>query len=243
MELLDGHEQVTVYGEVFGGQGDVYGAPGPPFQTYRAGRALGRARPLVYDRISYLRRLYGHEAASDAVGLKLMYGQVATGLLEFFALRRVRVVHLIRGNFLDAVLSYEVAKARGLFAVREGDDVPAVKIRLDPGRLLTRLDEHEFAVTRARHAILRYRLRWLEVFYEDLVGRRDEILESILRFLDVDDVGASELSSTFVPVDDVPRREVLENFDEVHEALVRTRFAWMLADPPGAVRAGPHARR
>ena len=71
------------------------------------------------------------------------------------------------------------------------------------------------------------------MFYEELVGRREETLERVLRFLDVEP-RVEGLRSSFVPVDDVPREDVIENLDDVCRALTGTRFEWMLADPAGA---------
>jgi len=233
VELLDSHEHIEAHGELFAGPGAArdYGSSGVPyFDTYLANVRLRRVCPHVYHRVSYLSKLYASRTDAAAVGFKLMHGHAARGLFEYFALRRVRVVHLIRANVFDAVLSYEVAKARGLFGVRRGDIVPPVKVTLDPEGLRRRLEEHEFAITLAHSWILQYHLPWLDVFYEELVARREETLERILGFLGVDP-HLEGLNSSFVPVDDVPRVDVLENLDDVRGALAGTRFEWMLADP------------
>jgi hypothetical protein len=102
--------------------------------------------------------------------------------------------------------------------------------------LRRRLEEHEFAIARARARVLYYRLPWIDVYHEELVGRSEETLERVLEFLGVEP-RADDLESSFVAVDDVPRAEVLENLDEVRAALEGTRFAWMASDPTPA--AGP----
>jgi hypothetical protein len=88
----------------------------------------------------------------------------------------------------------------------------------------------------ARARVLYYRLPWIDVYHEELVGRSEETLERVLEFLGVEP-RADDLESSFVAVDDVPRAEVLENLDEVRAALEGTRFAWMASDPTPA--AGP----
>ncbi len=40
--------------------------------------------------------------------------------------------------------------------------------------------------------------------------------------------------TSFAPVGDVPRQDVVENFADVRRALSATRFEWMLGDPAGA---------
>lgn len=236
VELLDSHDDIAVFGEVFGGarvRAD-YGAEGVPrFAAYLERRAIGRSLPLVVNRLSYFRKLYAARPDAKAVGFKLVYGQAGRGSLEYFAMRRVRVLHLVRANVFDAVLSYEVGKARDFVGARREEILRPVKVTLDPSTLRKRLEDHEYAISCARHQIQRYRLPWLEMFYEELVARRDEMLRRILRFLDVEP-RIEGLHSTFVPIDDVPRAEVVENLDEVREVLAGTRFEWMLGDPRGA---------
>jgi len=243
VELLDDHEGVSVFGEVFGGPQAPrgYGSSGfPPFDTYLESVRLRRTQPLAYHRVSYLRKLYASRPDAAAVGFKLAYGHAPRELFAYFARRRVRVLHLIRANVLDAVLSYDLGRARGNFSVRRGDVVPRVRVTLDPSTLRTRLEDHEYSIAQARYRIRRCRVPWLEVFYEELVGRREETLERVLRFLDVEP-RVEGLRSSFVPVDDVPREDVIENLDDVCRALTGTRFEWMLADPAGA--ESPRATR
>ena len=243
VELLDDHEGVSVFGEVFGGPHAPrgFGSTGvPPFDTYLESVRLRRTRPLAYHRVSYLRNLYASRPDAAAVGFKLAYGHAPRELFAYFARRRVRVLHLMRANFFDSLLSYEVAKARGGFEVRRRDPVAPVRVTLDPGTLRKRLEDHEFAIAQARCRIQRYRLPWLEVFYEELVARREETLERVLRFLGVEP-HVDDLGSSFVAVDDAPRQDVIENLADVRRVLSGTRFEWMLADPAGA--ESTHATR
>ena len=236
VELLDDHEGVSVFGELFGGPQAPrgYGSSAlPPFHTYLESVRLRRTRPLAYHRVSYLRKLYASRPDAAAVGFKVAYGHAPRELFAYCARRRVRVLHLIRANFLDAVLSYEVAKARRGFEVRRGDIVAPARVTLDPGTLRKRLEDHEYSIAQARCRIRRYRLPWLEVFYEELVSRREETLERALRFLGVEPQ-VDGLRSSFAPVDDVPPEDVVENVADVRRVLSGTRFEWMLGDPAGA---------
>ena len=225
IELLDSHDEVVAFGEMFGELGG-YGADGlPSFDEFSRVRP-GWPGPLL--RAAYLRRLFAVDPAARAIGVKVMYGHAGRGVHEYLTLRRARVVHLIRANVLDAVVSYEVAKARDQFEVREGSSTRPMTVSLDPSTIRQRLEQHSFSIEQARARILHYRLPWHEVFYEELVARREETLRGILDFLDVP---PQPLRSSFVPVDDLPREGVLENLADVREALDGTRFAWMLDEP------------
>jgi LPS sulfotransferase NodH len=236
VDTLRGHPRVETYRELFipGGterDAERYGSHGiPSFDTYVHGRRPPRTKlGFMTRRIAYVNRLYEARPDVDAVGFKLTYRQAALnpGLLPYLSLRRVRVVHLMRMNLLSAIVSLDTANARDIFHAREGDALPAVRVRFEPAALLKRLDQHDFSVMRARGRILSLRLPYLEAFYEELVGRRrDEKLAEIFEFLDVDPDGAVE--SSLRRLNDVPLAELIENHDEVHDALAGTRFEWML---------------
>jgi LPS sulfotransferase NodH len=233
VELLDSHGEIAAYGEMLGGDqvSADYGATGYP--RYTSWLDAHRRLPRSLARVSYLHGLFASHPDAKAVGVKLVYGHLGRDLLAYCAARRVRIVHLVRHNVLDAVISYEVAKARGLFASRIGDVVPPVRVTLDAPTLRMRLEEHEFSITCARAAILRYRLPWLDVSYDELVGRHHETLAGACRFLGVDP-SVDELRSTFVRMNEAARNDVVENLEEVRAALAGTRFEWMLREPQGA---------
>ena len=200
------------------------------FPGYLAARRLG-ARGESVQRFVYLRTVLRDRPGIGAAGFKLMYGQVREnpGILQYLALRRVRVVHLVRANLLDAVISYEVAQSTGVFHAHRGEHVPVAVIRLDAGDLRERLEHVEWAVARARSWLERYRLPRIDIAYEELVGRREDTFGRILRFLGVDpDVEA--LDSSLVRTTTRSSMELVENADDVRAALAGTRFQWMLGE-------------
>ena len=132
LRLAHGHArqppQVVAYGELLrrgaDGPPDYGGDDVPYFQEYLAGRG-GRTRMESVERLVYLRAVFRDRPGVRAAGFKLMYGQVreSPGVLQYLALRRVRAVHLVRANLLDAVISYEVAKKTGVFHPHRGEFV------------------------------------------------------------------------------------------------------------------------
>lgn len=228
-ELLDSHAEVAVFPELFGGAQvrKDYGSDGvPTFDQYAARSRLSRTLPAEVNRIAYLRFLHGSGSGARAVGVKLVYGHVTRGVLGYFAARRVRVVHLVRTNVFDSVVSYEAAKARRFAGGRRGEPIEPVRLRLDIAALRRRLDDHEYAIARARTAIQHWRLPWHDVYYEELVGRQDEAVVGVLGFLGVAPI-TDGLQSSFIRVDDPPD-VVIENAAEIRNALAGTRFEWML---------------
>ena len=60
--------------------------------------------------------VYCRRPGVAVTGFKLMYNQASTelGVLAYLSVHNVSIVHLIRGNYLDAVLSEETSAARGV---------------------------------------------------------------------------------------------------------------------------------
>jgi LPS sulfotransferase NodH len=233
IEMLDSHPQIAAYDELFlGGVGVQPRAEDQPdFATYLEHTPEAARRILLPHRIAYLRAVYRDRPGIEAVGFKLIYGQARAnpGLLHYFALRRVRAIHLIRANLLEAVISYEFGRMTGVFHRREGDEAPKGGISLDADGIRERLGYMEWAVARGRVWLERFRLPRIEVAYEELLGRRDETLGSVLRFLGVDP-GVDSLDSSLVRVRGGSALQLVENADAVRAALTGTRFEWMLGD-------------
>ncbi len=194
-------------------------------------------RSLLPRRVFYLNRLFAARPGIDAVGFKIMYGhpRVHAGLMPYLAVRRARVVHLVRANALDQVLSWETSVARSLFRARRGDVVPEVTVRLDAPALPTRLEKMESEVADARRMLARYRLPALEVVYEDLADTTGDELTRVVTFLDVEPT-AWQAESLLVGANRATRAELIENLSEVRAALAGTRYEWMLLQPGSAHR-------
>jgi LPS sulfotransferase NodH len=233
-DVLNSHPQITAYGELFipePGDGEAYGGQNLPYFVDYVGNGIVRHSRLglLRKRISYLNHLYGGNDV-DCIGFKLVYKQAGLnpGLLTYLSLRRARVVHLIRSNLLDSVISWETAHARQLFHPQVGDVIAPTRVELDSKHLLQRLDYHEYAISLARSWIRNLRLPYTEAFYEELTGpRKDEMLARILAFLGVKQT-AETLATDLVRANPTDHRQLLANYDEIRTTLTGSRFEWML---------------
>jgi hypothetical protein len=233
--MLHSHPQVVAYSELFlrgDGSASYAGRDVPYFESHVAALPPWSRRLRSVHRIAFAHRLYEARPGVRAVGFKLMYNQAhaEVGLLPYLAFRRAKVVHLVRANGLDALISYRVAKAAGSFHPSRGEDVAVPTVRLDADAVRGWLEDREHGMAWARSALGRYRLPRLDIAYEELVGRRDETFARVLRFLDVDDDVAS-LDSSLIMAVRGRHLDLVENADAVRAALAGTRFAWMLDGP------------
>jgi LPS sulfotransferase NodH len=230
VDMLNSHPRVVAYTELFihgastrtkwAGEKDVdfwqvvLKQAGPPRSRLKRTRLLWR----------YLGQVYRDRPGVDAVGFKLMYSQlrVSKPLVPALVLRRVRIVHLIRRNALDVVLSKEAGAARGSLHAPAGEEVRTVTVHLPTANLLERLAAHEQDVERAQARFRRLRLPSLEVAYEDLVRDEQRGFAEIFDFLGVGETDA--LSSSLQKLNPTSHAQVIENYDEVRELLTGTRF-------------------
>jgi LPS sulfotransferase NodH len=228
VDMLNSHARVVAYAELFmhGGRGRPRwgGATDLPFwQTFLAQNGTSRSRLLrSYWLWRYLGRVYARRPGIDAAGFKLMYSQLdaARPLLPALVARRVVVIHLVRRNALDVLVSRHSAAARGTHHARERVD--PVRVHLPAKDLVSRISEHERSVETARRLLARVRLPCREVAYEDLVADRDRQFALLFSFLGTDPAAPT---SALTKLNPASHRELIENYDEVRSALAETPYA------------------
>ena len=230
--LIDSHPDADAYGELFlPGEGER-----PPWGARQVERfwsardklaGSGRAPRRPRATFSYLDHLFASNAEARAIGFKLMYDQAVKypETLVYCMRNRVRVIHLIRPNFLDMVISRELMIARGEAHATSADEVRPVRVTLDPAGIRRRLRLLEVETASFRKALRALRLRHLEVSYDALVSD-GRALETVLRFLDIPP--SAVLESPLVKVNDRRQSELVENYEEISKSLRSTRYAAFL---------------
>ena len=183
VDMLTSHPRVVAYSELFmhGGQGTPQWGQEkdlPYWQTFIATSGGGRfARPYWLWR--YLGQAFEERPGVDAIGFKLMYSQltrIAKPLTPALWLKRVRIIHLMRRNALDVVLSKEAGEARrGVLHAREGQPVESVRVTARHRRSAGAADGAR-AADRGRAGALQARRHPVpEVIYEDLVANEKRV--------------------------------------------------------------------
>jgi LPS sulfotransferase NodH len=228
MSVLNTYEDVTGQGELF------LRRPRSPERRWDSDFAhsryveskaeYGRVRPF-----STFRYLDAFFAQGPHVGFKLMYDQLRSypEILVHLLRRRVRVVHLVRENHLDVLISFALKREIGKAHMLDAKDRPQEpSVELPTASLLRQIRWLQLKHDAARHLLRASRLRHLEVTYEQLV-RDPSRYEEILAFLGVSTTGEtprSHILKTRVG----GQRDVVSNYDEVARVLAGTRFASLL---------------
>lgn len=242
IDVLNKLDETSAYGELLLNQKrdwDVGAVDYPRF----AASAYARSARRPFSVFRYLDALYskpGH------VGFKLMYSHLRTypEAIAYLRWRVLPVVHLVRRNALDIVVSSALKKMnrrphllKGQEIVRstegtaqvhhrrpEAEDV--VQVVLDPGRLPSQLRWLQRKVALARLWLRRSGQPYLEVAYEDLKGDK-ALFGDIQAFLKIGSEGCLP-HSELVQIRRGPHADVIRNYDEVKAALEHTPFAHLI---------------
>lgn len=175
---------------------------------------------------SYLQRLY---RSPGAVGFKLMYAQLGQypEILAYLIWHRIRVVHLVRRNHLDVMLSYAIKSKIGKAHILNGQIVPTqISVELDTNSLLNRLNRLQKKQQFARMVLKVCRLPTVEVAYEDLLANPDNF-HLVWDFLSLDTANATA-NSNLQKIRRGGHRQVIRNYDEVQRVLADSRFNLLL---------------
>jgi LPS sulfotransferase NodH len=228
MSTLNSHPQVTAQGELFLPRPRVAEKRWdsdfalPRYIETRFGWAA--VRPFTV--FSYLNRLY---RMPGAVGFKLMYLQLAQypEILGYLVWRRIPIVHLVRRNHLDVVVSYAVKAKIGRAHLLSGDKTPRdLTIDLDTRTLIRQLNWLRRQQAYARRLLRLCRLRHMEVAYDDLV-RDPAQFEGVLDFLGIP-ANQYALQSRLERIRGGGHRDVIANYEAVRNALASSEFAELL---------------
>jgi LPS sulfotransferase NodH len=175
--------------------------------------------------VRFLNELYNR---SHAVGFKLMYGQLRSypEVGAYLCVRRVRILHLIRDNLIDALVSEELARITGVSHVRKDGDLPVPTVHLRTSDLVRRLDRRRRATAIASKLVRLSMCPCLEVTYERLLDSPTE-LQGIAGFLN-SSVGAVSPQSRLAKRGSREQRHSISNYKEVAAALAGSPYASML---------------
>lgn len=235
MDMLDSHPAVASYDELLlaGASGNGYwGRTDLEFFDPYYVRHRKHDSPLARAvwGFRYLRKLYAPRQATKAIGMKLMYDQLwQNPCVWIYMIRhRVRVIHLVRTNLLDIVLSGQAVEARRTPHAWQGDDVETPAITLDPAITLATLKTLERRIMIARRLLELLPISHYEVSYEQLLADPSLVYE-LFAFLDV---GAKPESvpvvSKFKKLNTARHSDLIENDVEIARVLRGTRFERLL---------------
>jgi len=227
---LNNHPDIKCYGEVFNF--------GRRFKRRRGHRCEGSYRRYINEIPaghipdivcrqptvkSFLDNLYSHPEARS-VGFKLTMTQKNRfpQVMPYFKEHNVHVIQVIRRNILKTLVSRSVKKVTGQSHTTTG--MKKTQINLEIPRLLPELERFDAENKQWEKDCVG--LPYMKVYYEDFVANKVPHLEGMLSFLGMEvrqDIGSHLRKGN---PDDLS--EIILNYDEVHDHLGKSRFAWCL---------------
>jgi LPS sulfotransferase NodH len=230
INTLSNIESVTCYGELFHVKPKVVEADKirfPRFTLWRQKKA--GIRPFTTYR--YLDEVFKE---NQTTGFKLMYIHALRNpeINSYLLSRHIAVIHLIRKNTFNSVLSSLVARQRGKWHFKEGESIPEEKpIELDPQFVIRRMRSKIRMITLAKTTLKASRLKQIEIYYEDLLADKQNF-EPIWKFLSVNFDKSPPVWQLRKSTKKEPS-ESIANFDEIRDGLVNAGFGNFLADYQG----------
>lgn len=176
---------------------------------------------------SYLNTLY---SMPGKVGFKLMYKQLGLypEILAYFIKHHTSVLHLVRRNHLDVMLSYAVKAKIGRAHLLVGQSAPdKLQVELDTRNLVSQFTWLQKQQNIARKLLTWSRLPHLEVTYEDVVRDQNHYFPLIGDFLSInarDQMPKSPLTR----IRKGEHRDMISNYDQVKQALAGSKFASLI---------------
>jgi hypothetical protein len=147
-------------------------------------------------------------------------------ILLYLALRRIRVVHLVRHNHVDVIISEELARLTGKSHAPAGSRIDVPKVNLDTSTLVDRLRRRSRRAIQARSLVRLSTCPLLEATYEGLL-EGDQEFARILGFLDIPGP-VFPRQSKLAKRGSISHRDAIANYDEVRLALISTPYASLL---------------
>jgi hypothetical protein len=229
--LLDAHPQVECLGEIFN---PVYG-PG-----YKKWVEQSRVRQVLnkYSRNycieSYLDSLFARrphlEESPKALGFKVMYpGQFNRCSIfpYYWQEHEFKIIRLTRRNLLRRYLSGRIACLEDVWSAPEHRG-KQMSIELDINDLIRSI--HRMETINTSVDALANEFQNIMVDYEQVVADRTNVMMGIFQFLGVNPTDAEKIKAGTARQNPDKLNDLIQNYEEVYEALEDTPYKWCLAE-------------
>ena len=233
IDILDNHPMIKAYEEIFIINPNRIKPSNrkllPPVRYYRYKKCFW-SRPLKT--FSYLNFIQNTESQNQFVGFKLMYNQLKAypEILIQLVLQQYKIIHLVRSNSIDVVISSEFMKKTKIAHKKKTTiNFPENRvIYIDPKKLLYKLRRHKINLRRMQYILRCLPLDTLNVFYDELQEDKDICFKDILKFLGIDKKSSSQLHSNFSKVNPGYHWQKIKNYNEIRSCLKGTEFYKLL---------------
>lgn len=221
LTLLNGQDHVKAYEELFlpreVSARYAWVADGSPERFFTRRHALGGPRPMQLWR--YLDELEESAGDQDTAGFKLMLGQFrgVPELLPILAMRRYRMIALVRDNLFEGAVSRVLLDMTGDAQSRK--DAPQDRrVTIAPEAIVTEMKRRRLGLRLLRAIQRVWPAPSLVLRYEDILAEQGESLGRALRIIG-SDRDPRVVTSPLKRRIQAPYSELIVNYDDVCAAV------------------------
>ena len=203
----------------------------PTYYEYSNGKG-GIHIFTTFNYINLMKSQY-FENATGAVGFKVMYNHLSRNplILAKLVTSRFKLIHLVRENYLDILISRTSAKESKIFhsTHMSGSDSGKFKkgVELEISTLRTNLTRYRRNAKFIRLLLKAIPLPVHEIRYEEMAADREKVLKSVSKYLSVP-FSTDYFHSDLKRLQAGDYRNKIINYEEVKNALRDTEFEYLL---------------
>lgn len=223
--LLDSHPQIKSFEEPFIWRADRPNWTDSDFPTYYNYKTSAKKKS-IFTAFRYLDILDSYQAETDfdIIGFKIMYNQIQENpeVMLKLLLDNYRIIHLIRQNYLDVIIS-RAAKKQHRIAHSNTVQSKTKQVTIDTSYLIKDLDRC------ARNHLLFSSLlkimpvKVLEITYESMQEDYNKVLCSVADFLNVSSDSIA-FKSDLKRINQGKYSDKIANYQEVLETLSNSSY-------------------
>jgi hypothetical protein len=236
-QVMNHHSDIYIYPEVFLANGQFWSFLREEDRSLPSQSVISRDEidSLLDDFLSYLS---SKAPKASVIAIDVKYDQLnivpspASGsllpsILSMALRRRWPILHVVRENHLQVLLSNELARVNTFTGYTQAHKKRSTEIRCD--NLLARLEKMEQSVCHARGLLKEFQLQSVEACYEHFaLGTMPEKLKEYQKITDFFKFSAlSEIHEKTIKVSP-PLSEGIDNYDDVCSCLNGSQFESLL---------------
>lgn len=232
--LLDSHSAIKSLEEPFIWRSErpYWNEKIPTFFNYKRS-VSGKSFLSTFRYIDLMSDLYLNNE-TRVLGFKVMYNhlQKHPSILIKLFIDRFKIIHLVRTNYLDILISRTAAKQHSVLHsthknFTKNNALEKKKVFICPDTLIPNLIR-----LRRNAKIVQFGLRLapvnvLEISYEEMVSDKHKILKKVTNFLDVT-FEASGFHSELKRIHSGGYAEKIQNYPEVKKILLDSKFSYLI---------------
>lgn len=175
----------------------------------------------------YLSEFYSRESY---LGFKLMYSHLKKypETVPYIAYKKLKIIHLIRNNYLDIIISEKIAELTGKSHTTNSSEDNKQTIYLQPQIVLDRVKKLHSNTKFIRKLISTLKMNQsIEIYYEDILSDPDKTMDKVKNLIGIDN--STELKqSTLKKRQTKCKKDIIRNYDELTQILSNSEYNYLL---------------